>query len=87
MGLSDLVYPASNWDQTTNYRPCAKVPRDQSPSVSGRKSSSAESLRPRTGIPIPGQQLKVTLDKSPPHFSDFELRHGGDSTSCQIDVC
>lgn len=66
MGLSDLVYPASNWDQTTNYRPCAKVISPQS--VSERKGSSAESLRPRTGVPIPGQQLKVTLDKSPPPF-------------------
>lgn len=67
MGLSDLVYPASNWDQTTNYRPCAKVPRDQSPKCIRGKSNSAESLRPKTGyLDIPGQQLKVTLDNPPP---------------------
>lgn len=39
-----------------------------------------------TGIQVPGQQLKVTLDKSP-HFSDFESCSDGDSTICQIYVC
>lgn len=25
MGLSDIVYPESNWDQTANYSPCTKA--------------------------------------------------------------
>ena len=49
--------------------PVQKYPVISPQSVSERKGSSAESLRPRTGVPIPGQQLKVTLDKSPPTIS------------------
>lgn len=69
--------------------PVQKYPVISPQSVSEGRVTVLRASVQRLGIWIPGQQLKVTLDKPPPPPISLTLKlcHGGDSTSCQMDVC